>query len=188
MDFPQTQLQKQTEHFQPMLHFHVTTTPISYFPLKKNLDEKFWFRGATAELQGEKRLQTLLASAAFMELTAWPGLFSGDNKAEKVPLCLQINHLWYSESKGRCFYPAEDCWGNHYLSCFDIYTLSNNYFPVMTGTNLSFSIWPEGVRLWLIIDKAILMAAERQHHLWCWTGACKPWSPPSHSRWKNKSL
>lgn len=26
---------------------------------------------------------------------------------------------------------------------FDIYTLPSNYFPVMAGANLSFSIWPE---------------------------------------------
>lgn len=49
-----------------------------------------------------------------------------------------------------------------------------------------FPYGQKGARPLLIIDKAILMIAEQQHHLWCWIAACKPWSLPSYSRWVNR--
>lgn len=147
-----------------MLNFHLTPALTSQFSIKNHLDETFWFRDITTVFKGKNML---------------PSLSSRDSTAEKAPHCLQINHVWYSDTEGRCyFYPAEDCWGNYYLSCFDIYTLPNNYFPVMAGVTYHFPYGQKGVRPSLITDKAVLMAAEQQHHLWCWKKAFEV-SPPT---------
>lgn len=102
-----------------MLNFHLTPALISHISLKAI------------------RMKPLDAEISPQCLKAREGL-------RLLARCLQINHVEIQKTEARCyFYPTEDCWGNHYLSCFDIYTLPDNYFPVMAGANLSFSIWPE---------------------------------------------
>lgn len=60
----------------------------------------------------------------------------------------------------------------HHVLIFILYPII--IFLLWQELTYHFPYGQKGVRPSLIIDKAILMAAEQQHHLWCWTH--KPWS------------
>lgn len=95
MDFPQTQLQKQTEHFQPMLHFHVTTTPISYFPLKK----KIWMKNFDSEVPLQS-FRVRKGSRLFLpQLPSWNWLPGQACSVETTQLrkCLSVSRLIISD-------------------------------------------------------------------------------------------
>lgn len=170
-----------------MLHFHLT--PTSHFSLKNIWMKTFDSETPPQSSRVRKGFRLFLPP---LPSRAWlPGQACPEEPAQ-LRKCLTISRLIMCDiqkAKADATFIqlriAEVTIIYHVL-IFILYPII--IFLLWQELTYHFPYGQKGIRPSLIIDKAILMATEQQHHLWCWTAAYKPWSLPSHSRWINRSF
>lgn len=150
-----------------MLNFHLTPALNSHFSLRNHLDETFWFRDITTVFKGKRRPETSclhcpVETAQLRKRLAVSRLIMCD--IQKLKADATFTQLRIAEVTII-----------YHVLIFILYPII--IFLLWQVLTYYFPYGHKGVSPSLIIDKAILMAAEQQHHLWCWKKAYEVSSP-----------